>query len=274
MTDAKGGRFTDPEAWFEFAGGPESFSLHAQNASRPTCRAWKCGSKRSPTPRKGDKSLNFVREEIIPSALKENNEGGGSSYQPVERYKITDLTGAIDGVDCQVSFTCAGVFQVVYEGRLDYQKNKYPRTMKPEYKPFVDELIELCIRRTSATATTIARRASPPHAHTHAPAGGGQRRRWLEAATPPLLRLRPPTPNSIDHTLRKDRRAPPGGALASPSPLRPLLLAGLLLQNIMQRMSGVATQTAVYVERLEGLVPRSSTRARPRPACACWTRWP
>ena len=67
---------------------------------------------------KGDKSLNFVREEIIPCALKENNEGGGSSYQPVERYKITNLTGAIDGVDCRVSFTCAGVFQVIYEGRL------------------------------------------------------------------------------------------------------------------------------------------------------------
>ena len=92
VTDAKGKTFTDPEAWFEFAGGPESFSL--------------------------DKWLNFVREEIIPSALKENNEGGGSSYQPVERYKITNLTGAIDGVDCRVSFTCAGVFQVIYEGRL------------------------------------------------------------------------------------------------------------------------------------------------------------
>ena len=60
----------------------------------------------------------FGIEEIIPSALKENNEGGGSSYQPVERYKITNLTGAIDGVDCRVSFTCAGVFQVIYEGRL------------------------------------------------------------------------------------------------------------------------------------------------------------
>lgn len=40
------------------------------------------------------------------------------SYRPVERYKITNLTGAIDGVDCRVSFTCAGVFQVIYEGRL------------------------------------------------------------------------------------------------------------------------------------------------------------
>ena len=28
VTDAKGKTFTDPEAWFEFAGGPESFSLY------------------------------------------------------------------------------------------------------------------------------------------------------------------------------------------------------------------------------------------------------
>lgn len=28
VTDAKGETFTDPEAWFEFAGGPESFSLY------------------------------------------------------------------------------------------------------------------------------------------------------------------------------------------------------------------------------------------------------
>ena len=106
VTDAKGETFTDPEAWFEFAGGPESFSLYMHKtrfaANMPGV----------------EMRLQTVREEIIPSALKENNEGGGSSYQPVERYKITNLTGAIDGVDCRVSFTCAGVFQVIYEGRL------------------------------------------------------------------------------------------------------------------------------------------------------------
>ena len=108
-----------PEAWFEFAGGPESFSLYMHKtrfaANMPGVEMRLQTVTYTP---KGDKSLNFVREEIIPSALKENNEGGGSSYQPVERYKITNLTGAIDGVDCRVSFTCAGVFQVIYEGRL------------------------------------------------------------------------------------------------------------------------------------------------------------
>ena len=107
------------QAWFEFAGGPESFSLYMHKtrfaANMPGVEMRLQTVTYTP---KGDKSLNFVREEIIPSALKENNEGGGSSYQPVERYKITNLTGAIDGVDCRVSFTCAGVFQVIYEGRL------------------------------------------------------------------------------------------------------------------------------------------------------------
>ena len=112
VTDAKGKTFTDPEAWFEFA-----LYMHKTRfaANMPGVEMRLQTVTYTP---KGDKSLNFVREEIIPSALKENNEGGGSSYQPVERYKITNLTGAIDGVDCRVSFTCAGVFQVIYEGRL------------------------------------------------------------------------------------------------------------------------------------------------------------
>ena len=119
VTDAKGETFTDPEAWFEFAGGPESFSLYMHKtrfaANMPGVEMRLQTVTYTP---KGDKSLTFVREEISPSARKENTEGGGSSYQPVERYKITNLTGAIDGVDCRVSFTCAGVFQVIYEGRL------------------------------------------------------------------------------------------------------------------------------------------------------------
>ena len=122
-TDDTGDTYTDDEALFEFAGGPsgdsEYFSLYMHKtrfaANMPGVEMRLQTVTYTP---KGDKSLNFVREEIIPSALKENNEGGGSSYQPVERYKITNLTGAIDGVDCRVSFTCAGVFQVIYEGRL------------------------------------------------------------------------------------------------------------------------------------------------------------
>lgn len=88
MTDAKGETFTDPEAWFEFAGGPESFSLYMHKtrfaANMPGVEMRLQTVTYTP---KGDKSLNFVREEIIPSALKENNEGGGSSYQPSNAIK-------------------------------------------------------------------------------------------------------------------------------------------------------------------------------------------
>lgn len=72
VTDAKGKTFTDPEAWFEFAGGPESFSLYMHKtrfaANMPGVEMRLQTVTYTP---KGDKSLNFVREEIIPSALKE-----------------------------------------------------------------------------------------------------------------------------------------------------------------------------------------------------------
>ena len=48
--------------------------------------------------------------------------GGGSGYQPVAKYVITDLEGSIDNLKCHVSFTCAGVYKVEYEGRLIIKK--------------------------------------------------------------------------------------------------------------------------------------------------------
>ena len=119
VTDTNGGTFTDDEAWFEFAGGSGDFALYmhktrfAANMPGVEMRLYTVPYK--PT---GDKSLSFAEEELIPEALKENEVGGGSSYQPVARYKITDLEGSIDGVNCHVSFTCAGIYQVNYEGRL------------------------------------------------------------------------------------------------------------------------------------------------------------
>ena len=74
--------------------------------------------------------------------------------------------------------------------------------MKPEYKPFVDELIELCIKEDI---------------------GDG------------------------------DRVKPGDVAFYVSGRLRSLLQAERILLNIMQRMSGVATQTAIYVKQLEGL---------------------
>ena len=63
VPDAKGETFTDPEAWFEFAGGPESFSLYMHKtrfaANMPGVEMRLQTVTYTP---KGDKSLNFVRE--------------------------------------------------------------------------------------------------------------------------------------------------------------------------------------------------------------------
>ena len=123
VTDAKGETFTDPEAWFEFAGGPESFSLYMHKtrfaANMPGVEMRLQTVTYTP---ESDKSLGFAKEEIIPYALKENATGGGSGYQPVAKYVITDLEGSIDNLKCHVSFTCAGVYKVEYEGRLIIKK--------------------------------------------------------------------------------------------------------------------------------------------------------
>ncbi len=243
VTDAKGGTFHRRKPGSNSQAARKVSPLYAQNASRPICRAWKCGSKRSPTPRKGDKSLNFVREEIIPSALKENNEGGGSSYQPVERYKITNLTGAIDGVDCRVSFTCAGVFQVIYEGRLIIKKNKYPRTMKPEYKPFVDELIELCIKEDIGDGdhTSLACIPADEHGRMRLLCKQEGTIAGIEIAQLVLQRLDPEM--KFEQILHDGDRVAPGDvAFYVSGRLRSLLQAERILLNIMQRMSGVATR--------------------------------
>ena len=123
VTDAREQTFTDNEAWFEFAGGAENFSLYMHKtrfaANMPGVEMRLQSVAYTP---EGDKSIGFEAEEIIPYARKENETGGGSSYQPVERYKITDLKGSIDDVDCRISFTCAGVYKVTYEGRLIIKK--------------------------------------------------------------------------------------------------------------------------------------------------------
>ncbi len=123
VTDAKGGTFTDDEAWFEFAGDPESFSLYMHKtrfaANMPGVEMRLQTVTYTP---ESDKSLGFAKEEIIPYALKENATGGGSGYQPVAKYVITDLEGSIDNLKCHVSFTCAGVYKVEYEGRLIIKK--------------------------------------------------------------------------------------------------------------------------------------------------------
>lgn len=126
--------------------------------------------------------------------------------------------------------------------------------MKAEYKPFVDELIELAIKEDIGDGD-----------HTSLcciPASEQGRMRLLckqegviagiEIAQIVLERLDPTM--QFEQLLHDGDRVKPGDvAFYVSGGLRSLLQAERILLNIMQRMSGVATQTAFYVKHLEGL---------------------
>ena len=126
--------------------------------------------------------------------------------------------------------------------------------MKTEYKPYVDALIELAIREDIGDGD-----------HTSLcciPADERGRMRLLckqegiiagiEIARLVLERLDPTV--EFDQRIADGTRVRPGDvAFYVAGSLRSLLQAERILLNIMQRMSGEATQTAVYVARLEGL---------------------
>ena len=126
--------------------------------------------------------------------------------------------------------------------------------MKPEYKPFVDELIELCIREDIGDGDHTSLSCIPADEH-------GRMRllckqegtiAGIEIAQLVLQRLDPEM--KFEQILHDGDRVAPGDvAFYVSGRLRSLLQAERILLNIMQRMSGVATQTAVYVKQLEGL---------------------
>ena len=130
-------------------------------------------------------------------------------------------------------------------------------TMRPEYTPFVDDLIELCIREDIGDGDHTSLACIPADEH-------GRMRllckqegviAGIEIAQIVLRRLDPEM--HFEQILRDGDRVRPGDvAFYVSGRLRSLLQAERILLNIMQRMSGVATQTAVYVKRLEGLHTR------------------
>ena len=125
--------------------------------------------------------------------------------------------------------------------------------MKPEYKPFVDALIELAIREDIGDGD-----------HTSLcciPATEKGRMRLLckqegilagiEIAQLVLRRLDPDM--QFEQILRDGDRVKPGDvAFIVTGKVRSLLQTERLMLNIMQRMSGIATMTAKYVDRLKG----------------------
>ena len=126
--------------------------------------------------------------------------------------------------------------------------------MKPEYKPFVDELIELCIKEDIGDGDHTSLACIPADEH-------GRMRllckqegviAGIEIAQLVLRRLDPEM--HFEQLLHDGDRVRPGDvAFYVSGRLRSLLQAERILLNIMQRMSGVATQTAVYADALKGL---------------------
>ncbi|WP_418981772.1 carboxylating nicotinate-nucleotide diphosphorylase [Alistipes sp.] len=129
--------------------------------------------------------------------------------------------------------------------------------METQYIPFVDELIELAIREDIGDGDHTSLACIPADEH-------GRMRllckqegviAGIEIAQRVLDRLDPQM--VFEQVLRDGDRVKPGDvAFYVSGRLQSLLQAERILLNIMQRMSGVATQTAAYVRQLEGLHTR------------------
>lgn len=125
--------------------------------------------------------------------------------------------------------------------------------MKKEYIPFVEELIELAIREdigdgdhtSLATIPSRHRGRMKLLVKQHGVIAG------IEVAEMVLRRLDPQI--SMEKLIEDGTKVKTGDvAFYVEGHTVSLLQAERIVLNIMQRMSGVATQTAVYVERLEG----------------------
>ena len=139
--------------------------------------------------------------------------------------------------------------------------------MIPEYKPFVDELIELCIKEDIGDGdhTSLACIPAGEHGRMRLLCKQEGTIAGIEIAQLVLQRLDPEM--RFEQILRDGDRVAPGDvAFYVSGRLRSLLQAERILLNIMQRPS-MSNSSKVSA-------PACSTRARPRPECACWTRWP
>ena len=126
--------------------------------------------------------------------------------------------------------------------------------MKTEYIPFVEELIELAIKEDIGDGDHTSLCCIPAEER-------GRMRllckqdgiiAGIEVAQMVLNRLDPEM--EFEQLLEDGTRVKVGDvAFYVSGRLQSLLQAERILLNIMQRMSGVATQTAVYADRLDGL---------------------
>ena len=126
--------------------------------------------------------------------------------------------------------------------------------MKAEYKPYVDELIELAIKEDIGDGdhTSICCIPAEQQGRMRLLCKQDGIIAGIEIARLVLERLDPTM--QFEQLIEDGTRVKVGDvAFYVSGSERSLLQAERILLNIMQRMSGVATQTAIYVDRLEGL---------------------
>ena len=129
--------------------------------------------------------------------------------------------------------------------------------MKPEYIPFTNELIELAIREDIGDGDHSSLACIPPDERGRMKLLVKQEGvlAGVEVAEMVLRRLDPDV--AFDKRIEDGAHVRPGDvAFYVEGRVVSLLQAERILLNIMQRMSGVATQTARYVKELEGLKTR------------------
>ncbi len=126
--------------------------------------------------------------------------------------------------------------------------------MKSEYIPFVEELIELCIKEDIGDGDHTSLCCIP------ASEQGKMRLLCKQEGVLAGVEVAEMVLNRLDPEMKFEKLLSDGAVVAPgdvafyvSGRLQSLLQAERVLLNIMQRMSGVATQTAKYVKQLEGL---------------------
>ncbi len=129
--------------------------------------------------------------------------------------------------------------------------------MKAEYRPFVDELIELAIKEDIGDGDHTSLCCIPAEEQ------GRMRLLCKQEGVIAGIEIAETVLNRLDPEMRFEQILSDGDRVKAgdvafyvSGRLRSLLQAERILLNIMQRMSGVATQTAFYVKRMEGLKTR------------------
>ena len=121
-----GSTYTDPEAWFEFAGDKALVIYMHQTRFAAAMPALEMRLYRIPYTGGEGASLTYSADSWVPQVQLPNQEGGGYSYQDMPSYTLTEVEGAIDEIVCRMSFTCdvprLGTYRMEYEGRLLVKK--------------------------------------------------------------------------------------------------------------------------------------------------------